>query len=249
MSFDFSLVIPCYNELDNLRSLFEKCFELFANESNVEVILVNNGSTDLSKEEFDRLLSDPAFKDPKLLDHKGNKIRVLTLDPNQGYGGGILAGLRSAEGRFISWTHADLQTDPNDLSKVIKVVKEHNFDPNVFVKGKRYDRPLFDAFFTVGMAIFETLLFRTVLIDINGQPTCFSKEFFELWDNPPTDFSLDLFAFVLAKKKKYQILRVPVYFGQRLHGESHWNLSFRARLKFIKRTMAYSFELAKRSFK
>lgn len=249
MSFDFSLVIPCYNEHDNLRSLFEKVFQLFDHESKVEVLLVNNGSTDGSKEEFESLLQDQAFNKSELLEQKENQIRVLTLEQNQGYGGGIIAGLKSAQGKFLAWTHADLQTDPNDFSAIIKIIKEHKEQSNLFIKGKRYGRPLFDVFFTIGMGIFESVLFGASLFDINAQPTCFSREFFETWQDYPTDFSLDLYAFVLAKKRKQQVYRTPVYFGKRLHGESKWNVDFRSKLKFIKRTLDFSFELRKKKFK
>ena len=39
------------------------------------------------------------------------------------------------------------------------------------------------------MSLFETLLLRTRLWDINAQPTMFHRDFFASWDRPPHDFS------------------------------------------------------------
>ena len=93
------------------------------------------------------------------------------------------------------------------------------------------------------MSIFETILLGKRLSDINAQPTMFSRKFFETWENPPNDFSLDLFAYYFAKKNKLTVVRFPVFFGKRLHGISHWNIDFRSKLKFINRTIKYSFKL------
>lgn len=51
----FSLIIPCYNESANLPLLLERCKPLGA-QSNIEVILVDNGSTDRSPEVLQNLL-------------------------------------------------------------------------------------------------------------------------------------------------------------------------------------------------
>tara|TARA_B100002003_G_C13706196_1_gene354726 strand:- start:269 stop:538 length:270 start_codon:yes stop_codon:yes gene_type:complete len=82
--------------------------------------------------------------------------------------------------------------------------------------------------------------------DINAQPTMFHKKFFNTWILPPDDFSLDLYAYYMAKKKGLEVLRFPVRFGKRAHGISHWNISLTAKYRFIKRTLTYSFALYKR---
>jgi hypothetical protein len=82
--------------------------------------------------------------------------------------------------------------------------------------------------------------------DINAQPTLFHRSFYEEWKDPPKDFSLDLFAYFMAKRNYLNIKRFPVLFGERAHGISHWNVSFSAKYRFIKRTLYYSFLLNKR---
>ena len=100
--------------------------------------------------------------------------------------------------------------------------------------------------FTVGMSLFETALLRQAMWDINAQPTLFHRAFFERWSEPPTDFSLDLFAYALATRSNLEIRRFPVAFGPRAHGRSHWNVDLASKLKFIRRTVSFSLNLRHR---
>lgn len=225
-----SLVIPCYNEALNIPLLLERCGGV-AKPGEVEVILVDNGSTDNSPQ----VLADLLPKYPG--------CRSIRVEVNQGYGFGILSGLRAADGEILAWTHADMQTDPHDALKGLEFFDQHGKE--IFVKGKRYGRPAADVFFTMGMSAFETMLLGTRMWDINAQPTMFSREFFATWKNPPHDFSLDLFAYYSARKSGFPVYRFPVLFAERAHGVSHWNVNWAAKRKFIKRTVDFSLKLKK----
>lgn len=227
----YSLVIPCYNEAASLPLLLERCKTL-SDHRNIEIILVDNGSSDSSSEVLRELLpSCPHCK----------SIRV---EKNQGYGFGILAGLKAAQGDILGWTHADMQTDPKDLLQAIQIFEANS--NMLYVKGKRTGRPLADVIFTMGMSIFETILLRTRLWDINAQPNLFPRSFFESWENPPHDFSLDLYAYFLARHQGLLVHRFSVKFGLRAHGISHWNVNWGAKKRFIRRTIEFSLELKKR---
>jgi hypothetical protein len=114
------------------------------------------------------------------------------------------------------------------------------------VKGNRKGRPILDNIFTVGMSLFETLLLQRLMWDINAQPTIFHKSFFHTWSNPPKNFSLDLFAYFMAKNSKIEVQRFPVRFSKRLYGVSNWNMNLTGKYKFIKRTLSYSFSLKRK---
>ncbi len=232
MTIKYSLVIPCYNESPNLDLLVDKCDRLVKKNKSIEVILVDNGSTD-----------NTASKLKEILRHTDN-IRSIRLDVNNGYGFGILSGLRVANGSILGWTHADMQTDPIDFYKGLKSLKDEK-KPDFFIKGKRFGRPYSDTIFTIMMSIFETLLLSRSMWDINAQPTIFSRQFFQNWKNPPNDFSLDLYAYYQAKRNKLKIIRFPVKFGERAFGISHWNFSLKSKWNFVKRTIIYSINLKK----
>ena len=227
----FSLVIPCYNEAANLPLLLERCKEL-AVRPDVEVVLVDNGSTDSTTEVLENLLT------------KYPGCRSIRVEKNQGYGFGIVSGLKAAKGEILGWTHADMQTDPQDALFGLEIFEKQGNE--IFVKGRRYGRPLMDVVFTVGMSIFETVLLTRPMWDINAQPTMFSRNFFESWTDPPDDFSLDLYAYYQAQRCGLKVYRFPVRFGERAHGVSHWNVNWAAKRKFIRRTVDFSLQLKKK---
>ncbi len=225
---NFSIVIPCFNESGNLLKLIDSCKkELCSN--GVEVILIDNGSNDNS----DQILKTINTQDPLL--------KTYRIEKNLGYGGGILYGLSKAQGKYIGWTHADLQTEPADVLRGFELM----LSDKTFVKGSRVGRSFADNIFTIGMAIFESIILNMRLWEINAQPTIFSKEFFNNWDNPPSDFSLDLYAYALAKKNNLNIQRFKVFFPERFSGHSSWNTGIKSKITLIKRTLKFSFELRK----
>ena len=224
----YSLVIPCYNEATSLPTLVEQCKKCLV-KSGLEIILVDNGSTDRTTDILKNLLTPE------------ERIRSIRVEHNRGYGYGILAGLKASGGEIIGWTHADLQTDPQDVLEGLGILEREGAE--LFVKGRRYGRPLGDSFFTVGMSLFETLLLKKPLWDINAQPTLFPRSFFECWKAPPHDFSLDLYAYYQALSMGLSVRRFPVKFGPRAHGVSHWNIDWTSKVKFIRRTINFSLQM------
>lgn len=221
-----SIVVPCYNEEKNIKPLLQRFSEAISR-ADVEVILVNNGSTDNSQKVIEDLLPNYTF------------VRAVNVEVNQGYGYGILQGLKACQGEFVGWTHADLQTDPKDVLRALEIIESGN-DKDIYLKGNRKGRPLFDQFFTIGMSLFETLYLGVKLYDINAQPNIFPKTFLERWNKPPYDFSLDLYALYMARKSNLKIVRFDVIFPERIHGESKWNTGMASKWKFIKRTIDFS---------
>jgi glycosyltransferase involved in cell wall biosynthesis len=214
-----------------LPVLLKRC-EKIVGSFDAEVILVDNGSTD----ETPILLKEML---PSL-----HGLRSIRITENQGYGYGILEGLRAARGEILGWTHADMQTDPLDALRGMAFFERYG--PDIFVKGRRFGRPLGDVVFTVGMSLFESVLLRKQMWDINAQPTMFSRSFFYSWSEPPHDYSLDLFVYYEAKRISLAVHRFPVLFGERTYGVSHWNVNWLSKRKFIRRTLDFSFNLMKR---
>jgi len=228
-----SIIVPCYNEAKNIPLILEK-FDSVISRNDIEVLLVNNGSADNSQEILEELVPQYSF------------ARIVEVEVNQGYGFGITSGLREANGEFIGYTHADMQTDPADPIKALDIIEKQMDPVQCYVKGDRKGRPLFDQFFTTGMSLFESLFLGTKLWDINAQPNIFHRSFFDsIKESCPKDFSLDLYLLYMAQKKDLQIIRFDVVFPPRLHGESSWNTGLASKWKFIKRTIDFSVKLKK----
>jgi glycosyltransferase involved in cell wall biosynthesis len=235
-----SIILPCFNEQDNLEFLFNSLDPVAVTHQDLEIILVNNGSTDNSVAVFEQ----------ELAKRNCNIFRVVTVEKNIGYGYGILTGLRAAKGNVLSVTHADRQTDPMDVLKAFKIYKEQiNQTKNeILVKGFRKNRKPIEAFFSWGMGLLSSLALGTRLTEINAQPKLFSKVFFDsIEQDAPHDFSLDLY-FLYHAKNKGQIIDFPVYFAKRVAGEAKGGSgsSWKVRWKLMKRIFKYIFELRKK---
>ncbi len=222
-----SIIVPCYNEKENIPLILERFLQIIGDRP-IEVLLVDNGSTDGSASVFETLVPKYPF------------ARCITVPINQGYGYGIICGLKQAKGDYIGWTHADMQTDPKDVASAYDLLISEPVH-NVFLKGRRKKRPFIDRFFTVGMSLYETFYLGTPLWDINAQPNLFPKSFFDGLKNFPDDFSLDLYMYYMARYSGMTIKRFDVLFTERIHGQSKWNdQTFKAKKKFIKRTIEFS---------
>lgn len=228
-----SLVIPCFNEEASLPELLSRCQDL-VDLCDVEVILVDNGSQDMTGATIAAFVRDR------------ERFKGVFLAENAGYGGGIAAGLTEASGEVLGWTHADLQTDPRDARHGLKLFRDTAM--HTLIKGRRSGRRKSDDLFTLGMSVLETALFRQRMWDINAQPTMMTRSLYKRWKAPPQDFSLDLYAYVEAHRNSATIHRFPVVFMPRRHGVSHWNTGLRSRMRFIRRTLQYSLNL-RRSYR
>ena len=225
-----SIIIPCYNEELSLKKLVDNCLEYINND--VEIILVDNGSSDNT---FESLLS---------LRLPSNLVSVR-VEKNIGYGNGILYGLNLAKGEVISWTHADLQTDVSDVLKGYKKFENELISKKCMVKGERKNRNLLDFFFTFCMGIYSSIFLNKWMYDINAQPKIFHRSFLEEFENPPLDFSLDLYLIYFFKLRNIKVKTFPVIFKNREYGEAKGGGTIKGKIKLIIRTLKYIHKLKK----
>ena len=123
MIINFSLVLPCYNEEENIFHLYNEFKKIPLTNEKTELVFVNNGSTDSTEKKIDEILESNK--------NLSISIKKVNLEKNEGYGGGIAAGLNSADGEYVGWAHADLQTPLIDFYKLYLLVKEEQIT-NIF---------------------------------------------------------------------------------------------------------------------
>lgn len=228
-----SIVLPCYNESGNIPSILARLSDSIKSRHDVEVILVNNGSTDDTADILSRELMDPSLW----------FVSVVNIKVNQGYGSGIISGLSVATGEFLAWTHADMQTDPADVLRGFEKLLSVRDPQTAFVKGCRIARGPLDVFFTFGMSVLSSACLGFWMHDINAQPKIFSRRFYAMLKSPPEDFSLDLYVYYLARKSGAELLLQPVDFGKRLHGDAKGGGTLAGKWRLIRRTCTYIFKL------
>lgn len=224
---DLSLVIPCYNEAPNLRRLVNAVAGSIPADISMEVIFVDNGSTDTSARIFAEILPRHPFA-------VGVRVPI-----NKGYGDGIMTGLKRATGGVVGWTHADLQTDPADVVNGYRAFRHELIEGRAALKGRRVNRPTVDRLFTAGMSIAASLALGGRFSDVNGQPKLFSRKLIAEMDAAPGDFSLDLYLLWLARHKGYAIVEHPVAYGRRAGGEAKGGGSLRVKWTLTRRTLTF----------
>ncbi|MCC5918338.1 MAG: glycosyltransferase family 2 protein [Cryomorphaceae bacterium] len=109
-----SIVIPIHNEADNLRQLIEELRRQVPSDLDLEIVFVDDGSTDNSRD----ILIELAKNIPE--------IKVVALSRNFGHQAAIYAGLEMARGNAVITMDADLQDPPECIPKFIEAWKAGN---------------------------------------------------------------------------------------------------------------------------
>ncbi len=108
---EISLIVPCYNEEQNVQAFYERCLEVFSPQE-MEVVFVNDGS------------KDGTYQKLKKLNEANNNVTVVHFSRNFGKESAIYAGLHYATGKYISIIDADLQQDPAIVRKMMQILDE-----------------------------------------------------------------------------------------------------------------------------
>jgi glycosyltransferase involved in cell wall biosynthesis len=203
---NYSLVIPCYNEEKNLPILIKK-YKRFLKYPKNKLILVNNGSTDHTEKFLKKL-------------NKIRNIKTVKIKKNIGFGYGLKKGILASNGKIVIYSHADLEVNPNDIFKAIKLFEKNNFDQKIFIKGLRVNKiknnwSYLNIFFSLGLTFLSSIIFRRKIIDVHAVPVLFSKNLFKNLNYYPNDFSIDLSIYINALEKNYTEIRFPVNFNKK----------------------------------
>ena len=106
-----SIVIPCYNEAKDIANNVDKVKE-YLKEKKIdnEIILVNDGSKDNTKEVIESIPD----------------VKALSYDKNRGKGGAVKYGIENATGDYVLFMDADLSTDISAIEKVMELAPSYD---------------------------------------------------------------------------------------------------------------------------
>lgn len=124
MEYQFTIVVPLYNEEPNLLRV-EQELEKYIAKAPVKtcVLFVNDGS------------SDNSLQLVKEISHRNKSFRYISFDRNYGLSSAIKAGFDHSNTPLIGYIDSDLQTDPEDFNLLLKEIGEYDL-----VTGVRTDR-------------------------------------------------------------------------------------------------------------
>ncbi|MBL4731316.1 MAG: glycosyltransferase family 2 protein [Rhizobiaceae bacterium] len=110
---DISITIPIYNEVENLDRLESQLFAVIdLMQESVEVIAVNDGSTDGSKIKLEKICK------------RRKTFKVVNFHRNSGQTAALMAGIDHSQGDIIVALDADLQNDPKDIPSLLQKLDE-----------------------------------------------------------------------------------------------------------------------------
>ena len=206
---DLSLIIPVYNEADNLAELHQELVSAIDKlEHLYEIIFVDDGSIDGSW---------PVLKG---LQKKDARVRIIRLRRNFGQTAALSAGFDHARGEIIVSLDADLQNDPADIPRLVQKIEE-GFD---LVSGWRRNRR--DRFFSrrVPSAVANWLISRITHVRLHDYG-CTLKAFRrEVIKNIKLYGELHRFIPAIASHMGVAIAEVQVNHRRRKHGKSKYNI-------------------------
>jgi hypothetical protein len=102
-----SYFFPVYNELSNIRAMVEDASRVLPGIARqYEIIIVDDGSTDGTSEEADRIASE------------NSSVRVVHHRPNRGYGAALKSGIAAARYQYIAFTDGDRQFDLSEIGRL-----------------------------------------------------------------------------------------------------------------------------------
>jgi len=203
---DVTVIVPCYNEQDNIENCVNQIDEAFRpTRIQHEILLVNDGST------------DETLKRAHSLYESHLSVRVIDLVRNCGKAVALKEGVRRARGDRVAFFDADLQYTPRDL---VEMVSRLN-DGVDFVNGSRNYNG-YGASRTAVSRLYNKvvrLLFRMQLRDSNCGIKVLKKEVAD--SGTIFDYGLPLVV-PLLKIRGFESTEFPVTLHERKNGESKY---------------------------
>ena len=207
---DVSVVIPVYNEEDNIRPLCAAIRDALAGwDRSYELILVDDGSSDATPV----LLREEMAAD--------GRLRALLLRTNRGQTQAMAAGFAAARGRIVVSMDGDLQNDPRDIATLVSRI-DQGFD---VVCGWRKDRQ--DAWLsrTLPSKVANWLIARLTGIPIHDNGCSLKAYRGEMIRSLRLYSEMHRFLPALSSMMGARIDEVVVRHHPRVHGESKYGIS------------------------
>ena len=209
-----SIIIPCYNEKHAIRDTIEWILSVIRDSklNNVEIIAVNDGSTDGSEQVLNALTKE----------HHSDDLLVVHHKRNQGYGAALKTGIRRSQSDYICITDAD-GTYPNDrIPDLIEQISSKDLDMVVGARiGPNVEYSKIRSIPKMILVPWVSFLCGTEVPDMNSGLRIFrrdrSLDFLKLL---PDGFSFTTTITICLLRNRYAVEFTPISYARRI-GKSH----------------------------
>jgi len=207
MNYQFTIIVPVYNEEDNLKRVEQELSDYIKIASKeTKVLFVNDGSKDNSQQLIEEICANnPDFD-------------FINFEKNCGLSAAITAGFKNVDTELVGYIDSDLQTAPEDFNLLLKEI-EH-FDLVTGVRAKRKDSFVKNMSSTIANGIRRS--FTQDGMDDTGCPLKVIKT--EYAKNIPMFKGLHRFLPAMILLQNGTIKQIPVQHFPRIAGEAKYGL-------------------------
>ncbi|UCC19261.1 MAG: glycosyltransferase family 2 protein [Promethearchaeota archaeon] len=208
---ELSIIIPAYNEEYRISDFLDKLINYsITNLKNYEIIIVDDGSEDNTKDIVSNLIKD--YK----------TIKLISYYENRGKGYAILQGINNSAGDFILFMDADGSTAPEEILKMLKIHENYNYDiiigtriaeeSNITIP-QPISRKLLSKFFNLYSNLLFKLKIHDLLCGFKGFKRNAALQIFKDLKSYRWEFDVEIL--YKARKKSFSIYQVPIRWKHR----------------------------------
>ncbi|PJE70023.1 glycosyl transferase [Candidatus Shapirobacteria bacterium CG10_big_fil_rev_8_21_14_0_10_48_15] len=200
-----SMIIPVFNEKKTLGELIRRVMAVSLPGVKKEIIIVDDKSTDSSRKVLGQIKKQsPQFK-------------ILYHQRNQGKGAAVRTGLKNATGDYVLIQDADLEYDPQDISRLLKPIQEGKAE---VVYGSRFTGEHRNMFFwhMIGnklLSFLTNLLYNTTLSDMEVCYKLFPRQLITTGELQENRWGFDPEITAKILRKGVRIYEVPISYAGR----------------------------------
>lgn len=210
MDMKLSLVVPCYNEAENVALFQQAVIAAFRDwEQDYEIVFVDDGSRDATLHNLKKLYAAQLCP-----------VKVISFSRNFGKESALYAGLQHASGEYICLIDADLQQRPEIVRDMVKILEEQpHYDVVAAYQDRRREGKVLSFFKKSFYSIINKLSKVTLQADASDFRTfrrSVRDSILELGEYHR--FSKGIFAWV-----GYETCFIPYTAQERAHGTTKWN--------------------------
>ena len=209
-----SVVLPCYQEADNLDNLLPKIKSILSDMGVESEILVIDTMTEMDNT---RNICDKY------------DVKYIPRSGGNSYGNAIRTGIEKADGKYILFMDSDGSHNPEDIQRLYSTIVNQNDDIVIgsrYIKGGSTENPFVLVFMSYLLNISYKIVFNLNIKDVSNSFRIY--DFDKLKNIKLECDNFDIVEEILIKEKnkhkKLKISEIPISFNKRMYGESKRDL-------------------------